>query len=805
MLTIEEYIEYKKKTIRDEAGKKAESSYIKSLGRHPKKGEIKRYRGTEQYRKAVQDNVEGSELYEKYFSPSAVENEELIAEYKQYQQADLEQREAKRQEQIRKREVEIKKGVIKEKMERIVTVDFIAELIDRNMPGLLNDLHSVIDKYLTHEKLYVTTKTRYGVWYIKDRDSVPLTAKNMDVFFDMLEENGPEYLCEVILEDDFCGEDDYILEYLTEHDSSVQELSKECEGFYDLNDLLVEEICDCGDHRILKEGCKYMERDYVLSKLRVSPFYKDTVREYEAMREQKKILEESMLHCIPENFADLYPFARKFHRKFVLHIGPTNSGKTYSAMQSLKEHGSGIYLAPLRLLAFEQYEKLNSEGFACSLVTGEERMIVEGARFQASTIEMMDPYTRYEAAVIDEAQMLSDNERGGAWTAAILGLAASEIHVCAAPYAENILIQLIEQCGDEYEIVRHERSVPLLLEEETFKFPGSVEKGDALILFSRKNVHAVASELQERGIKCSILYGSLPYDVRQNEALRFLTGETDVVVSTDAIGMGLNLPIRRVVFLETKKFDGTITRALNVEEIQQIAGRAGRMGMYDAGYVNVWGQGKKLVQKALTEEIGDIKYAMIDPPETILGLATKVSDILTLWEEKEMDGMLHKADVTRTIDLSLSLDQREDNKELVYYFAQLPFDEKSEQLCWMWHRLFNGEDSGDPVSDKELLAMREVEDSADELQGLEQEYKALDLLYRYAAHYGRESAVEDILSRKKVISEQIASILSKGRLKGKKCRMCGKKLPWDYPYGLCEKCYRGRWYDRDDYDYDYDY
>ena len=106
-------------------------------------------------------------------------------------------------------------------------------------------------------------------------------------------------------------------------------------------------------------------------------------------------------------------------------------------------------------------------------------------------------------------------------------------------------------------------------------FTKEARRGTAFIVFSRKDVHAVAGELQRKGFRCSVIYGALPYDVRRNEVKRYVNGETDIVVATDAIGMGLNLPIERVIFLTTEKFDGTQQRPLTPTEIKQIAGRAG--------------------------------------------------------------------------------------------------------------------------------------------------------------------------------------------------------------------------------------
>ena len=221
-------------------------------------------------------------------------------------------------------------------------------------------------------------------------------------------------------------------------------------------------------------------------------------REMEESARKEQELFRLVLTEIPDNYVDLYPAARSMKRHFVLHIGPTNSGKTHDAIEELIHADNGIYLAPLRLLAFELYERMNRGECPCSLVTGEEQFIIDGARHQSSTIEMLNVGQQYDVAVIDEAQMIADSERGGAWATAIMGVCAPRVHVCAAPEAEKRIIEIIRDCGDDYEIVRHRRMTPLVYEEKPFRFPEDVRAGDALIVFSRRNVHAVAAQLRNK-------------------------------------------------------------------------------------------------------------------------------------------------------------------------------------------------------------------------------------------------------------------------------------------------------------------
>ena len=504
--------------------------------------------------------------------------------------------------------------------------------------------------------------------------------------------------------------------------------------------------------------------------------------------ESMRLLREELLDRVPDRMPDLFPAARRMERRFILHIGPTNSGKTYSAVERLKEAEHGVYLGPLRLLAYEQYQKLNEQGYPCSLITGEERQLIPGAALQASTVEMADVYAAYDIAVIDEAQMVADRDRGWAWTTALLGLRADEIHVCIAPYAENIITSLIEDCGDLCEVIHHERQTPLICDRSKFRLAKEfIHRHDALIVFSRRNVHAVAGELRTMGISCSVIYGNLPYDVRQEEARRFRDGETDVVVATDAIGMGMNLPIERLVFLEISKFDGTDTRLLKPAEIQQIAGRAGRRGIYERGLWNAL-EGRELLESAIDLEISQIEMVCAGFPESLIGIEGKLSTILNEWRNIEAPPGYVLTGLEHEYELCCWLEERTDDKQLMYRLITIPFDEDDNDLRQLWnswsgHVLYDGTIS--------LTRMR----TAPPLSGMtlneaEALYKQYDLSYAFLVKFGTEEEAEVILEYKKDLSGMIAELLKKSRLPFKTCKYCGHRLRWNYPFGVCERCYK---------------
>ena len=515
-------------------------------------------------------------------------------------------------------------------------------------------------------------------------------------------------------------------------------------------------------------------------------------RQADSLSAEKRRLRNALLDAVPEHYRDLWPLARAMRRRFILHLGPTNSGKTYEGVGRLHGARNGIYLGPLRLLAAEQFETLNLQDVPCSLVTGEEQIWVPGSRVQSSTVEMADLKEHYDVAVIDECQMIADRDRGGAWTAAILGLCAEEIHLCASPDAEGLLTRIIEDCGDELTIVRHHRMTPLEVEKGGFEFPASVRPGDALIVFSKARVHAVAAELRRKGWRVALIYGALPPDVRRDQAERFLSGDAEVVVSTDAIAMGMNLPIERVVFLESEKFDGDIVRPLLDSEIKQIAGRAGRYGKYDVGYVNAFGF-KGTVARALARPLLPVTEAVIGFPESLLGIPLPLTQIIQQWLGMKDRGCFSKASAVRMETLAAMLETKRADKRLLYRFICIPFDETDPDLLARWRAMYQAE-----REHRHIDVISQLPDYLDPeactvelLDALEADYRRCDLYYNYARLFleDPEPVLDAIQRRKSLISGGIIHVLSTQRLRQKTCPSCNKYLPWNWPYRLCDHCH----------------
>ncbi|XP_074274551.1 DExH-box ATP-dependent RNA helicase DExH18, mitochondrial isoform X2 [Silene latifolia] len=277
-----------------------------------------------------------------------------------------------------------------------------------------------------------------------------------------------------------------------------------------------------------------------------------------------------------------FPFARAMKRKIIYHCGPTNSGKTYNALQRFMEAKKGIYCSPLRLLAMEVFDKVNTLGVYCSLLTGQEKKYVPFANHVACTVEMVSTNQLYDVAVIDEIQMMADSSRGFAWTRALLGLNADEIHLCGDPSVLNIVRKICSDTGDELVEQHYDRFKPLVVESKTLQGDfRNIKSGDCVVAFSRREIFEVKLTIEKQTKhRCCVIYGALPPETRRQQASLFNDpdNEYDVLVASDAVGMGLNLNIRRVVFYSLSKYNGDKILPVPGSQVKQIAGRAGRRG-----------------------------------------------------------------------------------------------------------------------------------------------------------------------------------------------------------------------------------
>lgn len=493
----------------------------------------------------------------------------------------------------------------------------------------------------------------------------------------------------------------------------------------------------------------------------------------------------SLSLLIALNPKDEYPEARAMHRRFVLHLGGTNTGKTYAGFQRLKQAGTGVYLAPLRLLALEAQETLLDAGVDCSLSTGEEEDFREGDTHLAATAEKLDMKRRYDVAVIDECQMIADAQRGYAWTRAILGVLAPEVHLCAAPEAEELLIRLIESCGDSYEVEVHERTTPLICMSHTVDYQ-RIQPGDALITFSKVGVLSVAEDLRQSGKEPAIIYGALPYSTRRKQMEGFLKGDMEYIVSTDAIGMGLNLPIRRIVFMETEKFDGVERRDLKPEEIKQIAGRAGRFGMYNKGYVGAT-QNLAAIRAGLEAVVPPLDHAVAGFSDLVLQVDFDLLEVLTQWDQMPTVEPYRRLDISRYIAIISKMREMGFvlTREQELRAANIPFDETEDALRDLFFQFLHRWQQGEPI---EQPGLPEDEPTLPEL---ELHYKKLDLYFSFSKAFGCPVDEERLYDSRERVADEINEILLH-RLRNniRFCARCGKALPLHHRGRLCDACFR---------------
>ncbi|MDE7318235.1 MAG: ATP-dependent helicase [Lachnospiraceae bacterium] len=511
---------------------------------------------------------------------------------------------------------------------------------------------------------------------------------------------------------------------------------------------------------------------------------------YPRYRQHK--VKNSILELVPARPELEFAEVRQMHRRFILHIGPTNSGKTFRSLERLKLARCGVYLGPLRLLALEVYEQMNKYEVPCTMRTGQECIEEADSRVVASTIEMADFDENYDIAVIDEAQMVTDPDRGHSWTKAILGIRAEEIHICMSPAAEQAIIHLIELCRDDYEIERYERKTALICEDEPFVFPDDVRKGDALIVFSKKSVLDVAGRLEEQKINASVIYGSLPPEIRRRQMHLFNSGRTKVVVATDAIGMGLNLPVRRIVFLQAEKYDGVSRRPLLVSEIKQIAGRAGRFGIYDSGYVNAMGREElQYIRERYEAEEDPVSQVNLGFPQILLDIEAPMDELLKIWHDVTPTEPFVKENIDEALYLYEQAKRCKEmidgfeNKHVLYRMITCPIDIKDRFVVSLWLQYCRTY-TADVSLEKPVFHR----DRSRGIMQYETYYKQLDLYYQFSHRMQKVIDEEWLESEREKTEMAIMRYLTKGKYKYiARCKYCGKLLQLGSPFQVCDHCY----------------
>ncbi len=254
-------------------------------------------------------------------------------------------------------------------------------------------------------------------------------------------------------------------------------------------------------------------------------------------------------------------------------LGPTNTGKTFLAIETMLSFDSGMIGFPLRLLAREVYDKIiqKVDPSKVALITGEEKIIPLDAKYFLCTVESMPIGKVLDFVGIDEIQMCSDHERGHIFTDRLLNLRGEKLTMLMG---SNTIKKIIQKLDDDIEFINKQR-----LSKLSFcghKKISRIERKSAVIAFSTEEVYAIAELIRRQKGGAAIVMGSLSPKTRNAQVSLYQSGDVDYLVATDAIGMGINMDLDHVYFSNIKKFDGKKIRRLRISEIGQISGRAGR-------------------------------------------------------------------------------------------------------------------------------------------------------------------------------------------------------------------------------------
>ena len=254
-------------------------------------------------------------------------------------------------------------------------------------------------------------------------------------------------------------------------------------------------------------------------------------------------------------------------------LGPTNTGKTYLAIETMLSFDSGMIGFPLRLLAREVYDKIIKKVSIdkVALITGEEKIIPTNAKYFLCTVESMPINKHLDFVGIDEIQMCADHERGHIFTDRLLNLRGEKLTMFMGSYT---IKNIINNLNEDTEFINRERFSKLSYVGH--KKISRINRKTSIIAFSTEDVYAIAELVRRQKGGAAIVMGSLSPKTRNAQVELYQSGDVDFLVATDAIGMGINMDLENVYFSNLKKFDGRKLRRLNMSEIGQIAGRAGR-------------------------------------------------------------------------------------------------------------------------------------------------------------------------------------------------------------------------------------
>ena len=505
---------------------------------------------------------------------------------------------------------------------------------------------------------------------------------------------------------------------------------------------------------------------------------------------------EELLAKTIRDFKNLFPLARGLKRKIIFHVGPTNSGKTYAALKALEAATTGYYLAPLRLLALEGYENLKNNGVHVSLITGEEEIIDEESTHISSTIEMMNISVDVDVCVIDEIQMIADRDRGWAWANALIGVPAKTVILTGSIDALSAVKELCLYLQEELEVIEFERKNELTMMDRPVSVR-KIEKQTAIVAFSRREVLSLKQQLSDR-YRVSVVYGNLSPEVRREEARRFREGESDILVATDAIAMGLNLPIKTILFAKDNKFDGLRRRELLPTEVLQIAGRAGRYGFEEKGYVGALDENTlytidKTFHSPLTNLSLPVSVMASLEHVMLIGEILETDNLLDILsffaDNMEFEGPFVAANIDAMLEIAAIVSEYDLDLRTRYYLACAPASISSLYIESVLHRYIRQIEAGSKVlyiPPRDLPAFAQTNDMLLNAEDRVREISLyLWLSFKFPDLFLDTQNAIDARGR---LNTFIENSLRKGHFV-KKCRRCGKVLDFSYRFSICDSCH----------------
>ena len=351
-------------------------------------------------------------------------------------------------------------------------------------------------------------------------------------------------------------------------------------------------------------------------------------------------------------------------------LGPTNTGKTFLAIETMLSFESGMIGFPLRLLAREVYDKIikKIDKNLVALITGEEKIIPLNSKYFLCTVESMPIDKNLEFVAIDEVQMCFDHERGHIFTDRLLNLRGEKLTMFMG---SNTMKKIISNLNDDIEFINKDRLSKLTY--SGYKKISRIERKSAIIAFSSEDVYAIAELIRRQKGGAAIVMGSLSPKTRNSQVELYQSGDVDYLVATDAIGMGINMDLEHVYFSNLKKFDGKKLRRLNLAELGQISGRAGRH--LKDGYFGITGECKDLG----SDEIELLEKHQFNEINTILWRNSNLDFSNTSNLIKSLEAMPAK-------DWLRRINECEDEKVLKFLVkdSSIKINENGEDLKKLW-------------------------------------------------------------------------------------------------------------------------